>query len=76
MIPTIETIVDDLAAGLITKHQAVTWLHAHAEDGGSDLRDHFAAQALIGWGEYEGTVHEAAKAAYKMADAMMKARSA
>lgn len=75
MIPTIETIVDDLAAGLITKQQAIAWLYAHAEDAGSDLRDHFASQALIGWWKIEGSTYEQdAKSAYAMADAMLVER--
>lgn len=48
MIPTIEQIVEDLAAGAITKAQAVTWLYMHAEGSANELRDHFAASALTG----------------------------
>ena len=48
MIPSIETIVEDLVAGKITKSQAVTWLSAHAEYAARDLRDDFAAAALQG----------------------------
>ena len=46
LIPTIETIVEDLAAGTISKQQAIVWLHIHAEDAGMDLRDSFAMAAL------------------------------
>lgn len=49
MIPSIETIVEDLLAGKIAKSQAVTWLYAHAEGAANDLRDHFAAAALQGY---------------------------
>jgi hypothetical protein len=48
VIPTIETIVEDLAAGKITKQQAIQWLQQHAEDAGRDMRDEFAANALQG----------------------------
>lgn len=48
MIPSIETIIEDLLAGSITKQQAITWLHMHAEDAGRDLRDAFAMAALTG----------------------------
>lgn len=48
MIPTIETIVEQLLAGECTKSQAINWLHMHAEDAGRDLRDEFAGQALAG----------------------------
>lgn len=85
MIPTIETIVEDLAAGKITKQQAIAWLHRHAEDAGRCLRDDFAAAALQGLiaSEQMLTVatqshkplgDELAQGAYEMADAMLKAR--
>ncbi len=48
MIPTIETIIEELLAGKIEKWQAINWLNAHAEDAVNELRDHFAAQALPG----------------------------
>ena len=49
MIPSIETTVEDLAAGRITKSQAVSWLYAHAEGAANELRDIFAAAALKGY---------------------------
>lgn len=48
MIPTIEQIIDDLMAGVITKSQAVTWLLQHSETAHADLRDHFAGLAMQG----------------------------
>lgn len=74
MIPNIETIVEDLSSGNITKAQAVTWLHAHAEGAANKLRDYFAGQALIGWRESERTIKSDADEAYMLADAMMAAR--
>ena len=78
MIPTIETIVEDIAAGTISKQQAIVWLHAHVSDAASDLRDHFAAQAMQGMmaNNWNTNYADWAKHAYKMADSMMKARSA
>lgn len=79
MIPSIETIVEDLAAGTITKAQAITWLYMHAEGAANDLRDMFAGQALAGWranpnGKY--TTHaDAAEEAYRYADAMLTERA-
>jgi hypothetical protein len=52
MIPTIETIIEDLLADKISKSQAVNWLHQHAEGPIEDLRDHFAGQALAGMGTW------------------------
>lgn len=86
MIPTIETIVEDLIAGKITKSQAVTWLHQHAENAHRDLRDYFAGKALQGILANEderrdgrGTglsTHEGcAMSAYHYADAMLAERS-
>lgn len=85
MIPTIETIVEDLLAGTISKQQALAWLFQHAEDAGRDLRDDFAAAALAGllprrWGNDDGVlpsnIHELwAKGAYQTADAMLKERT-
>lgn len=80
MIPSIETIVEDVVAGRITKSQAVTWLYAHAEGAANELRDHFAASALPtvinlshnrdgSWDAVAASV-----AAYAVADAMMEAR--
>ena len=48
MIPTIETICEDLAAGKISVQQAIAWLHQHAEGAANELRDHFAGLALSG----------------------------
>ena len=80
MIPSIETIVEDLAAGKITKSQAVTWLHAHAEGAVNELRDQFAsffAPALIGRNTGCGTSWDhVAIEAYRAADAMIKFRKA
>lgn len=78
MIPTIETIVSDLACGKITQQRAVTWLHAHAEDAGRDLRDHFAAMAMQGMmaNKWNTNYADWAVHAYKMADEMLIARKA
>lgn len=78
MIPTIETIVEDLAAGTISKQQAIAWLHAHAADAANDLRDHFAALAMQGMlaNNWNTNYADWAEHAYKMADAMLAARSA
>lgn len=85
MIPTIETIVEDLAAGTITKQQAIAWLHEHASVAVNELRDSFAMmviQGLIahhgdaGW-NHEGAIQSmrgAADTAYEYADAMLAAR--
>lgn len=79
MIPTIEQIVEDLLTGAISRHQAIGWLHQHAEGAANDLRDMFAAAALTGL--YAGNVYSdahdwAAEAAYRSADAMLKQRNA
>jgi hypothetical protein len=85
MIPTIETIVEDLALGDISKSQAIAWLNLHAEGAANELRDHFAAEAmsasynsLINTFEKDGYPvdwrHGVALDAYLMADAMLKAR--
>ena len=74
MIPTIETIVEDLAEGLITKQQAIEWLYMHAEGTANDLRDHFASQAMIGCMSSSWAIENIAKGAYAMADAMMIVR--
>ena len=73
MIPSIETIVEDLLSGVVSKNQAIAWLYAHSQGVANDLRDHFAAQALVGWNKTAPCV-ESAKSAYEMADAMMAAR--
>lgn len=44
---------------------------------GMDLRDYFAAKAMQGFAanpDWQSGAHEAAQAAYRWADAMMKAR--
>lgn len=83
MIPTIETIVEDLIAAAITPQQAIAWLHRHAESAGRDLRDDFAAAALSACVRQcahdtvpDGMTREDwfALAAYRCADAMLKAR--
>lgn len=77
MIPAIETIVEDLAAGVIAKQQAIAWLYQHTEDAANDLRDHFAAMAMQGLMARIGA-HEAsivAHDAYIVADEMINARS-
>lgn len=75
MIPTIETIVEDLLAGTIDKQQALAWLHQHAEDAYRELRDDFAAAALsglLGGGLRSGAADAAT--AYRYADAMLRQR--
>lgn len=84
MIPTIETIVEDLKAGKITASQAVSWLHQHAQGTASELRDMFAGFALQGMlcngfmpaQVLRNGVPRASytEAAYELADAMLKAR--
>lgn len=84
MIPTIETIIEDLLAGKISKAQAVSWLYVHAEDAGSSLRDDFAGQAMQAMitksngqdttGGKKG-VPLVAQYAYEYADAMLAERS-
>ncbi len=78
MIPSIETIVEDLSSGAITKQQAIAWLHQHAADAGRSLRDDFAA-SVIGHlvcadVRFEFTTEADAAYADVVADAMMKAR--
>lgn len=85
MIPTIETICEDLAAGKITVRQAIGWLHQHAEGGIQELRDAFACTALTGLlsnsyndGQFKplslATADEMADIAYTQAEAMLKRR--
>lgn len=83
MIPTIETIVEDLAAGTITKQQAIAWLNQHAEDAGFDLRDTFAAAAMpvVAAGMHDTPRREGitagqhvAEIAYAIAERMMAER--
>ncbi len=78
MIPTIETICEDLRAGTITVAQAVTWLHQHAEGTETDLRDAFALQAMTGYlsaSWYTNDHKKLADSSYAAADAMLRARS-
>lgn len=83
MIPTIETICEDLKAGKITVQQAVKWLHMHAEGAANELRDCFAAAALPAYiaAQMEAAARGKSHAdsvvagdAYLMADAMLEAR--
>jgi hypothetical protein len=82
MIPAIETIIEELLAGNVTKSQVITWLHMHAEDAGRELRDDFAGQALaglIGGALAEGldypNYENAATYAYAYADSMLAHRA-
>lgn len=86
MIPTIEAIVDGLVAGTITPSKAVTWLHQHAQDANTELRDYFAAAAVQGFCAAMGPnwspsvfIHDhdggVAADAYGIADAMLKERA-
>ena len=50
--------------------------HWQEENQGMTLRDYFAAKALPQCFEVSATTDIAAKEAYRMADAMMKAREA
>ena len=88
MIPTIETICEDLAAGRITVQQAIAWLYQHVE--ANTDRDMFAGLALqglcansggpfqaspaSGWALVNCTIDAVAQEAYSLADAMLKAR--
>lgn len=84
MIPSIETIVEDLLAGSITKQQAIAWLYEHAEGSANELRDLFAGNAMqsqfidVTWNETGGVKSSEfkaiAQASYMMADAMLEAR--
>jgi hypothetical protein len=85
VIPTIETIVEDLAAGRITKQEAIGWLNQHAQDAGYCLRDEFAGKAMQGIlaanfsvdGASADTDNNAvAQHSYDIADAMLKRREA
>ena len=81
MIPSIDAIVAGLVAGKYTPQQATEWLNKHVELAlGDDLRDHFAGQWLMGYVASpiaaDMPYSHAAKAAYEMADAMLKARTA
>ncbi len=70
MIPTIETILGDLKAGLIDVNRAMSLIEQHTED--VNLRDSFAMCALTGLTEM--LPGDTAKAAYAIADAMMEQR--
>lgn len=48
MIPSIETICEDLAAGKISVQQAIAWLHEHARGSANEDRKYFAGMALQG----------------------------
>lgn len=80
MIPTINTIVEDLLAGKITKHQAIEWLNQHAEGAIDELRDAFALAALQGLcadrhhADTQGRPRIMAVMAYECADAMLERR--
>jgi len=77
MIPSIETIAEDLAAGRINIAQAIVWLHQHAEGSANELRDHFAGLALSHqYAYHDSDAAKAAEWAYQLADAMLAARSA
>ena len=51
----------------------------YAITGGMTIRDYFAAKALQGWlsnpGPSDETINEVAQWSYRMADAMLKART-
>lgn len=77
MIPTIETIVEDLLAGKITAATAVNWLNQHAEDAIYEMRDSFACAALSNaYAQNEDDCYKTAQWAYQVADAMLFARKA
>ena len=75
MIPTIEAITEDLAAGSINIAQANAWLHQHAEGSVNELRDHIAVTVLPGSLATCNTFEQAALESYQIADAMMKVRA-
>ncbi len=77
MIPTIETIIEKVAAGAISKQQAIDWINQHLELSQSDgLRDAFAMAAMPALIPMDLNSTGVAKSAYKHADEMMKARRA
>lgn len=79
MIPTIETIVEDVTACRIDKSLAVSWLYQHAAGAIGELRDAFAMAALQGIMTHDVKVKDReliAADAYLMADAMLKERTA
>jgi len=83
MIPTIEQICEDLAAGRITIQQAIEWLNIHTQTAESELRDSFAiaampAHMMAAYGtkiETETWHDYVAGLAYATADAMLVERA-
>ncbi len=89
MIPTIEQIVEDLAAGKVSKSQAVSWLQQHAAGTVDELRDAYAMAILQGElaaqdarNDGKGTevltpdtMDAFAARCFAMADVMLKART-
>lgn len=89
MIPTIETICEDLKAGKITVQQAIAWLNEHASGAANELRDMyagmamqgfcanpavFAANAGNGWALVNSTTAQLASYTFHIADQMLGAR--
>jgi hypothetical protein len=69
MIPSIETIIEDLIAGNITKAQAITWLYQHAEGSANEVRDMFAGQvcaAMVSTIKTDDDYHRAKQCATNM----------
>jgi len=83
VIPTIETICEDLKAGKITVQQAIAWLYQHAEGAANEQRDFLAAQFAAAWIVALGQrwqepscadidiLHEANRRGIEQADAML-----
>lgn len=74
MIPSIETICEDLAAGRITVQQAIEWMNAHASGAANELRIALAMAAMQGqiasnWDVQKEII---AEWSFAMADEMMK----
>lgn len=86
MIPSIETIINNLLDGIYSKAEALQWIMKHKElarNEGAEidgLRDHFAAQALpFCLAEFGGNSDDQQEyhiAAYQIADKMIKQRAA
>jgi hypothetical protein len=75
MMPTIETIIEDLLEGKISKPMAITWLLQHAEGAHRDLRDYFAAKAMQGLISHMNVNEKIVPSlSYKVADGMIEAR--
>ena len=85
MIPDINQIIEGLLSGQYSREQAMEWIEQHlelaCESGG--LRDHFAGLAMQGLlagsmadgsPMVEGDDGRLSKAAFVIADAMLKAR--